>query len=132
MTEEDATKMPADPSGRNEAALCRTDEIENGRGKGFRVKAHGAEHRIFAIRRRDRFYVYRNDCPHVGTPLDWTPDEFLDRAGENIICSTHGALFRIEDGYCFSGPCRGAFLEPIFFEERGGVLYVPLDSLDEP
>ncbi len=123
--------MPAAESGRNEAALCRLDEIEDGGAKGFRVTAHGVEHRLFAIRRGTRVYVYRNDCPHVGTPLDWVPDEFLDSRRENIICATHGALFRISDGYCFAGPCVGASLEPVFFEVRGEVIYVPTEPLED-
>ena len=124
--------MPADESTRNEAVLCRLDEIDDGAAKGFRVKAHGLEHRIFAVRRGSRVYVYRNDCPHVGTPLDWAPDEFLDSRREHIICATHGALFRISDGYCFSGPCVGDSLEPVFFEVRGEVIYVPVDTLEDP
>ncbi len=123
--------MPVVDNGRNEAVLCRVDEIEDGGAKGFRVEAHGLTHRIFAVRKGARIYVYRNDCPHVGTPLDWAPDQFLDREGENIVCATHGALFRLADGYCFHGPCVGAFLEPVFFEVRGEVIYVPTEPLDD-
>ena len=30
-----------------------------------------------------------------------------------ILCATHGALFRIEDGHCLSGPCVGESLTPL-------------------
>ena len=35
------------------------------------------------------------------------------REKKYIICSTHGALFKIEDGYCISGPCQSSSLEAV-------------------
>jgi nitrite reductase/ring-hydroxylating ferredoxin subunit len=88
--------------------LCALDEIEDGGAKGFSVEdGEGERLEIFVIREGRALYAYENACPHIGTPLDWTPDRFLDAAGENILCATHGALFRIEDGYCTAGPCAG-------------------------
>ncbi len=46
-------------------------------------------------------------------PLDPVPDRFLDTKKQNILCSTHGARFRVEDGFCTSGPCYGEFLEAV-------------------
>ena len=34
-------------------------------------------------------------------------DRFLTREKDLILCATHGALFRIGDGHCISGPCEG-------------------------
>ncbi|MBW8734832.1 MAG: Rieske (2Fe-2S) protein, partial [Asticcacaulis sp.] len=31
----------------------------------------------------------------------------LSSRGDMILCSWHGALFRIKDGYCVGGPCAG-------------------------
>ncbi len=67
----------------------------------------------FAIRKDGEIYAYRNSCPHLGIPLDWQPNQFLDTEGELIECSTHGALFLIETGECISGPCSGDALKPI-------------------
>jgi nitrite reductase/ring-hydroxylating ferredoxin subunit len=106
--------------------LCRVDEIPDGRARGFTL-GDAKRLRIFAVRRGAELHVYVNRCPHVGTPLDWTPDEFLDHEGRHILCSTHGALFRIDDGYCVAGPCSGDALEPFPFAVRDGVLY----ALDE-
>jgi len=75
------------------------------------------------VRRGARAYGYRNECPHVGTPLDWIPDEFMDREGRHLVCSTHGAVFRIEDGLCLAGPCQGDALEPVAVAVRDGLLY---------
>ncbi len=77
-----------------------------------------------AIRRDDKVFTYINSCPHIGAPLDFKPGQFLDLAREHILCSSHGALFRIEDGYCISGPCAGKNLKPVSNAVDKGVVYV--------
>lgn len=104
--------------------LCRLEEIPDGGARGFSVGEGPRTVRFFAVRRGDRVFSYWNSCPHVGTPLDWSPDEFLDENGEYLVCSTHGALFQPEDGLCVAGPCQGDRLEPYPVELRDGVLYV--------
>jgi nitrite reductase/ring-hydroxylating ferredoxin subunit len=108
-------------------ALCRVDAIGDGMARGFTLEGSGAKLRIFAVRRGDAVHVYVNRCPHVGTPLDWAEDEFLDRERRHIVCATHGALFRIDDGFCIAGPCQGDRLEPFPSAVRDGMLY----ALDE-
>ncbi len=41
-----------------------------------------------------------------------TPDRYLTREGDLILCAGHAALFRIEDGLCIGGPCGGRRLAP--------------------
>jgi nitrite reductase/ring-hydroxylating ferredoxin subunit len=106
-------------------ALCRVDEIPEGAARGFAVGARKL--RVFVARRGGAVYAYVNSCPHVGTPLEWEPDEFMDRDGRHLICSTHGALFRVEDGVCVAGPCQGDRLEPFPIAVRDGVV-VALDE----
>jgi nitrite reductase/ring-hydroxylating ferredoxin subunit len=101
-------------------ALCRVDEIADGAARGFTIGEPAL--RILVVRRGGSLYGYVNRCPHVGTPLDWAPDEFLDRDGRHLMCSTHGALFRIEDGACVAGPCQGDRLEPFPIAVRDGVV----------
>jgi nitrite reductase/ring-hydroxylating ferredoxin subunit len=36
------------------------------------------------------------------------------------LCTTHGALFRVEDGHCLSGPCEGKRLTAIAIRVEGG------------
>jgi nitrite reductase/ring-hydroxylating ferredoxin subunit len=50
--------------------------------------------------------VYENVCQHVPIPLDAGGRRFLDAEG-NLICATHGAVYRRTDGECISGPCMG-------------------------
>lgn len=101
------------------------DDIPETGCKG--LPAHGdpaLETPFLAIRQDGKLHVYRNHCPHLGIPLEWMPDQFLDRDGHYIQCSTHGALFRIDNGLCISGPCQGESLETIPFriEEKSLII----------
>jgi nitrite reductase/ring-hydroxylating ferredoxin subunit len=107
--------------------LCRLEDIPDGASKGFAAIAGGFTG-LMAIRRGNEVFVYVNSCPHIGTPLDWTPDRFLSRDGSTIVCATHGAQFRIDDGVCISGPCIGDRLEPVAAKIREGTVYVPKDA----
>ena len=53
------------------------------------------------------YHAYVNSCPHVGTPLDLWPNEFLSEDASVFVCSTHGALFEPTTGSCTAGPCAG-------------------------
>ena len=110
-----------------ERILCRLEEIPEGGAKGFPA-APGGFTGLFAIRRGDRVFVYVNSCPHLGLPLETLPDRFLDTRKQTIICSAHGARFRIEDGFCFTGPCIGEALEPVEALIRDGQVVVPADA----
>lgn len=107
--------------------LCRLEEIADGGAKEF-PPLSGSHNGLFAIRRREAVFVYENACPHIGVPLNWAPDRFLDARGRHIVCGTHGALFRIEDGMCFKGPCTGMPLTAIPFRVVEGVLEVEEDA----
>jgi nitrite reductase/ring-hydroxylating ferredoxin subunit len=107
--------------------LCRVDDIPNGEARGF-AAAPGGFVGLFAVRWGDAVHVYVNSCPHVGVPLDWAPDRFLNGRGDHILCSTHGAEFRIHDGLCVFGPCIGDHLEAVEVELRDGLVLVPDDA----
>jgi nitrite reductase/ring-hydroxylating ferredoxin subunit len=108
-----------------ETPVCRLDEIADGGAKGLVLPdADGRTLRVIALRTGDAVIAYRNRCPHRGTPLDIRPDDFLDRDGRHIVCSTHGAIFRREDGYCIAGPCAGDRLEPLAVRVENGVVLV--------
>lgn len=77
---------------------------------------------ILVVRQGQRVYGYRNSCPHIGGPLDWVADQFLDLHREYIQCATHAALFRITDGVCVAGPCTGDHLVPVPPAVKDGVV----------
>ena len=85
--------------------LCALKEIPDGGSAGFTVTVNEQPVELMAIRRRLAVFVYVNSCPHWGSTLDVCPGRFLNREGTHIHCSTHGAQFRIEDGFCIKGPC---------------------------
>ena len=93
--------------------LCRLEDIEDGQGKGFFWGEGAARQEIFVLRVGEAVYGYENSCPHQGTPLDWTPDQFICEETGLILCATHGAQFKIEDGTCVDGPCVGDRLRPM-------------------
>ena len=64
--------------------------------------------------------AYTNVCQHVPIPLDSGSGEFLSEDGEHFICLTHGALYRIEDGVCVAGPCRGRALDRVPLDQQAG------------
>lgn len=99
-------------------------DIPDPGSRGFRVECGGELQSIFVVRRGGAVYGYVNHCPHTGLSLDWLPDQFLDREGALIVCATHGALFRIEDGYCVGGPCAGDSLRRVSLRVDGGQVII--------
>ena len=97
--------------------LCALDDLRAAtapRALGLEFTRGDARFSMFLVCGRDgvpRAYV--NHCPHAGTPLEITPHGFLTRDGSMIMCRTHGALFRIEDGLCIAGPCPGRSLQSL-------------------
>ena len=93
--------------------LCALDDIPDQKAKGFTLEIKGNKLEFFIVRKGEQVYGYINRCPHTGVNLDWQTDQFLDLTGYQIQCSTHGAIFRIRDGYCVFGPCAGRNLSPV-------------------
>jgi nitrite reductase/ring-hydroxylating ferredoxin subunit len=110
-----------------ERLLCRLEDIPDGNSKGF-PGPPGAFLGLFAVRRGARVWVYVNSCPHIGLPLDPAPDRFLDGKRQLIVCSAHGARFRVEDGMCLSGPCQGEALEAVPVRIADGAVFVPAEA----
>lgn len=95
--------------------LCQVNDIEEDAAKGFDVDGQS----VFAVKKDGQIYVYINSCPHIGIPLEFQPDEFLDMEKRFIQCANHGALFEIETGDCIAGPCTGQALKAAPFEIVG-------------
>lgn len=105
-----------------ETILDQTTAVAAGTCKEYTLTVHGRAVDVFVVHYRGEFFAYRNRCPHTGISLNWQPDQFLDISHQRIQCSTHGALFRIDDGYCEWGPCRGQSLMPLTLAQREGQL----------
>jgi nitrite reductase/ring-hydroxylating ferredoxin subunit len=92
---------------------CDVDDLPPGRTAVFRLDCDGRAINGFAINHDGRAFAYVNRCPHVGTPLDLWPNEFLAEDGRTLVCATHGALFAPDTGECAAGPCAGDRLTPL-------------------
>lgn len=84
--------------------LIALDDLPDRAARGF-VAPEGEA--IFLVRSGDRVRGFVNRCPHQDVPLDEAGGGFLVADGRRIRCSKHGAEFRVEDGLCVLGPCRG-------------------------
>lgn len=107
--------------------LCSTDEINEGQSKGFTLDGQN----IFIVKKYQKIHGYLNACPHLGIQLEMVPNQFLDSTHSLIQCSMHGALFKIEDGHCLSGPCFDQSLQSIEIKEQDGMLFAILPPKQE-
>ena len=104
--------------------LCRFDDLADERSRGFDPLSEGRD-TMFLVRREGQVHGYRNACPHFDyARMAWRKDEFLSPDRSRIMCSAHGALFRIEDGICEVGPCVGEALTPVALEILGGDIWL--------
>jgi len=88
-----------------------TVDLPPGTTQKFRLACGGRSLDGFIVHHEHGYSAYINRCPHVGTPLDLWPNEFLSVDGRDLICSTHGAVFEPASGQCTMGPCAGDALE---------------------
>jgi nitrite reductase/ring-hydroxylating ferredoxin subunit len=105
--------------------ICTAAALEEkGAGVRFTVERHGRDEPAFAVRYGGMVHAYLNRCAHVPVELDWAEGEFFDLSRLYLICSTHGAMYLPDSGYCVAGPCKGARLQPLHVEERNGEVYL--------
>lgn len=108
--------------------LCRDDELAHGTSREFPLP-NDDRRSLFAVRQQQRVYVYLNRCPHTGSPLNWGADEFLTFDRSLILCTLHGAQFRIEDGLCIRGPCVRQHLTALPAHIAEHMVWVDLSAL---
>lgn len=93
--------------GDGDIKLANLTEIPDGEARAYPLDDY---REVIVVRQGERVYGYMNSCPHTGVALNWLPDQFLSEDGAWLHCANHGALFRIEDGFCVAGPCQGQSL----------------------
>jgi nitrite reductase/ring-hydroxylating ferredoxin subunit len=103
-----------------ERVLCAVDDLAETPCRGFRVGEGPWPLSGFVVRKGNAIRAYQNRCPHAGHPLDLKPGQFLTPDHSLLVCSSHGALFEIDTGYCVDGPCAGESLLSIPIELVGG------------
>lgn len=101
-------------------ALCKVHDIPDGGAIEIGVVSErdAVRDSLLLTRHGNAVRAYRNVCPHAGRRLDWAPGQFLIEDGY-VICTAHGAMFRLSSGECVSGPCRGTDLSAVPVEISG-------------
>ncbi|MBZ0059504.1 MULTISPECIES: Rieske (2Fe-2S) protein [unclassified Leclercia] len=110
--------------------LCRAASLREGEAQGFDPQDTG-QTTLFAVRYRGQIYLWRNRCPHLGTPMNWRHNAFLNGCGDKVVCFAHGALFEPDSGLCVQGACLGQALTPLAWDiTKEGWLSVT-ETMDE-
>ena len=104
--------------------ICACERLSDPGSYGFSLQVAAGRVEGFVVRRDGEYFVYRNSCPHTGSPLDWVDHQFLDIEGALIQCAVHDARFLIDSGECVSGPCPGQSLESLPFRVEDDAIYL--------
>jgi len=99
--------------------LCALSDLETTGAKGVTLGLQPDAREIVVVQAPRGVAAYANRCPHMFSTLETFPDQFLDEGRRHLVCSTHGARFRIGDGICVAGPCLGDGLEPVAVRVEG-------------
>ena len=116
----DSKPQVENPMIEDDLFLCQLSDLEEMQAIEMTIE----ERKLFAIRQDNQLYAYWNSCPHMGIPLNWMPEKFLDLDGALLQCSSHGALFQISDGECIGGPCVGDRLSPVTLKCDGDQYFI--------
>ncbi|PJI95834.1 nitrite reductase/ring-hydroxylating ferredoxin subunit [Acidovorax sp. 69] len=111
--------------------LCHLRDLPRNGARGFDPHGEGQDS-VFIVMCEGEPLAYADSCPHHGTPMAWRKDQYLNAAGDRIVCAAHGAHFEISTGICTLGPCLGDALTPIEIHvERGGEIHARLQNYKE-
>jgi nitrite reductase/ring-hydroxylating ferredoxin subunit len=107
-----------------------SDLIDGAKGIRFPLPALGEFATGFVVRYQGKVYAYVNQCAHVPIELDWNEGDFFTSQKDYLICSTHGAHYRPDNGFCVMGPCKGKRLKAIQVTEKNQEVLINLDSIN--
>ncbi len=111
--------------------ICKSETLrDGGAGVRFEIGVGPRQEPAFVVRHAGRAYAYLNRCAHRQVELDWIEGQFFDADGRHLICATHGALYRPENGQCAAGPCGGVGLTPVAIHEEEGEIRLAATSMD--
>ena len=103
--------------------------INEGQGLRFDLPELGQFATGFVVRYQGKPYAYVNQCAHVPVELDWNQGDFFTAQKDYLICATHGAHYRPDNGFCIMGPCKGKSLRPIAVTETNETIMIDTDSI---
>jgi nitrite reductase/ring-hydroxylating ferredoxin subunit len=113
-----------------ETIILKSEDLEEcAKGIRFPLPAKGEFATGFVVRFKGKPYAYVNQCAHVPIELDWNEGDFFTIQKDYLICSTHGAHYRPDNGFCVMGPCKGKSLKSIEVVEQNQEIIINLDSI---
>jgi len=114
----------------NDTIVFNSQELlNNEKGLRFALPALGEFATGFVVRYQGKPYAYVNQCAHVAVELDWNEGDFFTSQKDYLICSTHGAHYRPDNGFCVMGPCKGKSLKVIPVTEQNEKIVINISSL---
>ena len=116
--------------------ICEVRDVQEEEVRAFTLARVGAKGNepwpIMIARKGGRLFGYENVCPHGGSRLDVVPGELMDEEGNFIACGKHKAMFDLDTGHCFIGPCQGQRLTAIdLIIDEGDVCITGMPLTDE-
>ncbi len=102
---------------------------DGGKGIRFALPALGEFASGFVVRFQGKPYAYVNQCAHMSVELDWNEGEFFTAQQDYLICATHGAHYRPDNGFCVMGPCKGKSLKKINVIEQNQKVIINIESI---
>ncbi len=108
------------------------DLPEQGKGLRFALPALGEFASGFVVRFHGKAYAYVNQCAHLAVELDWNEGDFFTAQKEHLICATHGAHYRPDNGFCVMGPCKGKSLRAIPLTEHNQEIIIDATAIINP
>ena len=115
---------------KNMKLITRLEEIPS-KGLKFTYEDGPFEEEGFVLRiGSDEVRAFKNECRHLPMPLDdRDPSELWDPAGRYLVCNSHGARYRPEDGLCVAGPCEGSHLKALPVHVSDGEVFLDTSKL---
>jgi len=110
--------------------IARVDDIPR-EGITFDYKEGPFDEQGILLRTADGgVRAYKNECRHLPMRLDdREPAEFWDERRRYLVCNSHGARYRPEDGLCVSGPCEGSHLKELPIEVLDREVWLKTEEL---
>jgi nitrite reductase/ring-hydroxylating ferredoxin subunit len=105
------------------------DLHEKGSGLRFSLPVLGEFSSGFVVRYEGKAYAYINQCAHIPVELDWNEGQFFTLNKDYLICSTHGAHYAPDSGYCVYGPCKGKKLQSLPVTEMNQEITIHIEHL---
>jgi nitrite reductase/ring-hydroxylating ferredoxin subunit len=115
--------------------VCASDALARGEVRIVPIEddEYGMPREVLVLRDLDgHLRGYLNVCKHLPIPLDSGAREFLDDGKRHLVCNTHGALYRIDDGVCIEGPCVDEVLDTMAVWEDAGVVWISGEVVASP